>query len=201
MKSSGGKSKVKVPGFALLDECMQVYGRAWEKYAQTVGQAWEDVTCSDATVSTWTSSYSKVLQTMSDNARDLWSFYGTRGPGTSSSGCPTLVFVIDLVAQASARPQSLALPGHVDPARIHCTDLIRIGVPPVDGATSLAGHVEFSCDHKSNSLSVSIVELGKLPAADKQGQYTAVIYEAMGHPPHPPPQTAIAVVVLTFSTP
>ena len=188
MASNQGNGQSSVPGLHMFDGLVQAYTNAWRKYADTLNDVWSDVTSSDADSSDWGAALSKLMQAASDNVRDLTTAYSGMYTNGGKDHTPVLVFVIDQVANASARSQSVPIREGIDPTKITFTELKSVG----DGEL-LPGKLKLTMNAGTRCLDVSIKDL-EADDPKKAGHYVSVIYENVT----PAPRCALAVVVLTF---
>jgi hypothetical protein len=182
--------KTKLPGMELLGTALQVHTTVVQKHIDTVNEVWSQVTSQEASVASWTSGFSKLMQTWTDNTRDLVAFYSGKLYATAAVGCPELVFVLDKNAQASGTFQCVPMPAALHVSKICATPLLTAAGVALDAAAS---HLTW-VSHSPGVLKVAISSLASVPLASKTGTYSAVIYETTSAPP----VRALASVRLTF---
>jgi hypothetical protein len=184
--------KTKLPGIELLGAALQVHTTVVQKHIDTVNEVWSQVTSQEASVASWTTGFSKLLQTWTDNTKDLMAFYSGKLHAPAAIGCPELVFVLDKYAQASGAFQCVPVPVALHVGKITATPLLNAAGVALD---TTASHLTWVCD-APGVLKVAISGLGmpSVPPAHKTGTYTALIYELTSTPPVKP----LASVRLTF---
>lgn len=198
------KTAPALPGLAQLNGVMSAYVTAWDRYIQTVNQAWADCTCDGAAASDWPKAWGKVMQTLSDNAQDICNAYTTQaGAGAASCGSgPLLTFVIDQSASTDPGPQTVALPAGVDPAQLVATPLVSISDRATTPGNESLGNAVLAL-LVDGRIEVRVAVPPKPPA---KGHYLSVIYESKaGNPKNiaadpstPPPRNVIATVLVSF---
>lgn len=181
----------EVPGLSMVDSWMQAYGRAWNRHVRTMGDIWEDLSREDLNASSWTRSYSKLMQACVTSAQELFGVYTQQTYGPYASA-PTVAFVLDKSAQASAQPRALALPQGVVASSLRATPL------PVDSSGALIATVQLT--PTNSGLDVSIAGVS---SEDKTGrQFISLIYRptASAGPlgSAPPPSEVFGLVVVAF---
>jgi hypothetical protein len=181
--------KPKLPGIELLGAALQVHTTVVQKHIDTVNEVWSQVTSHDASVASWTSGFSKLMQTWTDNTKDLLAFYSGKLHAPAAVGCPELVFVLDKNAQASGAFQCVPVPTALQVSKITATPLLTAAGVALDAAS----HLTWLCD-SPGVLKVAISGLATVQPPNKAGTYTAVIYETTSAPP----VRALASVRLTF---
>jgi hypothetical protein len=177
------------PGAELLEQAVEAYGRVWRKHLDTVNEVWKEITAEDAKFSTWTSGYSKIMHTWRDNTRDMFAVLSGKHRA-GNPDCPVLTFVLDKNTQAS-KEQTIRLPHGVDPKQIACTPLW-----PLSGSQPLPTSAQVTATPDAGQLALDITIAG-LGSADKQGNYSAVVYEKLAANASPP-RKSLALVIVTF---
>jgi hypothetical protein len=181
--------KPKLPGVEILSAALQVHTTVVQKHIDAVNEVWSQVSCKDATLSSFTSGFSTLLNTWTENTKDLWNFYSGKLHASPASGCPDLVFLLDTNADSSGISQCVAVPPTLDVTKITATPLLTAAGDRLD----IASHVTWVAD-SPGVLKISISGLHSVPLPRKTGTYSAVVYEATSAPP----ARALASVRLTF---
>jgi hypothetical protein len=188
MANGTSADKPEFPGAEILSAALQVHTTVVHRHIATVNQVWSEVSSQNASLSSWTSGFSKLLKTWTDNSQELWNFYSGKLLAPAAVGCPELVFMLDKNAQASGVFQCVAVPAALDCSTITATALVSALGVPLDAGS----HVTWLAD-SVGVLKVAISDLGGVPPASKTGTYTAVIYDASMAPVR-----VLASVRLTF---
>lgn len=177
-----------LPGLQILDSWVRAQTQAWQKQVDTFNEVWGDV-MEDAKPATFLQGYTKICNTYAENARLLWQWMGAPLSGSAAplTDCPTVVFVLDHVAESSDR-RTVPLPFNVAPGDIAPAPLKRI-----DGAdeANVANKLDIAPHSDGRSI---VLGVKAIPSPRPTGTYIAFIHSKK----LPPPLVPIAVVLVRF---
>ena len=178
-----------LPGLRILDSWVRAQTQAWQKQVDTLNEVWGDV-MADAKPATFLQGYTKICNTYAENARQMWQWMGAPLAGSAAplTDCPTVVFVIDHVAESSDR-RTVPVPYNVAQGAVLASSLKRI-----DGAEepNVADKLDIAPHSDGHSVIVSVKAIPKNPRPT--GTYIAFIHSKK----LPPPLVPIAVVLVRF---
>lgn len=188
-----------VPGMSLLTGWARVYGRAFNRHVAVVNELWDDIHHDEVKLRTFARSYSKLFQACETSLKEMCGVYSEQA-SASHAGVRTLAFELDMQAQASGEPKTLALPWNVDPNRLTATPLPTVEVPLPTGNESLpVATVALKRTVGGTAVDVSIA--GVQVRAARKGPYFSLIHlpsTKAANAVAPQPLEVYAVVSLSF---